>query len=70
MCVALPGKIVSVRHVDGIPIALTDFDGSLRETNLLFVPDARPGDLIIAHSGFAVRSLGAEGGHRGGMTSP
>ena len=55
MCVALPGRVLSVRYMDGTPIARTDFDGVVRETNLLFVPEAKPGDLVIAHSGFAVR---------------
>lgn len=55
MCIALPGRVLSVRDVDGTPIAMADFDGVIRETNLLFVPEAKPGDLVIAHSGFAVR---------------
>ncbi|RPI26373.1 MAG: HypC/HybG/HupF family hydrogenase formation chaperone [Actinobacteria bacterium] len=59
MCIALPGRIRSVRDVDGTPVAMTDFDGVMRETNLLFVPEAKPGDLVIAHSGFAVRLVPA-----------
>lgn len=57
MCIALPGRVVEVRDEDGTPIAEVDFDGACRDVNLLFVPEARPGDLVFAHSGFAVRRV-------------
>ena len=60
MCIALPGRVLSVRDVEGTPVAEVDFDGVVRETNLLFVPEAKPGDLVIAHSGFAVRLVPAD----------
>ena len=55
MCVSLPGRVLSVRHVDDAPMALVDFGGSIVEISLLFVPEAGPGDAIVAHSGYAVR---------------
>jgi hydrogenase maturation factor len=55
-----------VRDADGTPIALVDFEGVVRETNLLFVPEAEPGDMVIAHSGFAVRVVPALHRHERG----
>jgi hydrogenase expression/formation protein HypC len=66
MCIALPGRVVSVRDADGTPIALVDFEGVVRETNLLFVPEAEPGDMVITHSGFAVRVVPALHRHERG----
>lgn len=53
MCIGVPGLIISVEGAD----AVVDFAGMARPISLLTLPDARPGDWIIAHSGFAVKRV-------------
>jgi len=55
MCVALPGVVLQTWDDDGIAMASVDFDGVIREVNLVYLPEATVGDAVIVHSGFAVR---------------
>ncbi len=55
MCLAVPGKIVSISGDD--PLERTgriDFGGILKEASLAYVPEARVGDYVIVHVGFAL----------------
>ena len=52
MCLAIPGKVVSI---DG-SIAIIDFGGVQRETNISLV-EVRPGDYVIVHAGFAIQAV-------------
>ncbi len=55
MCLAVPGKIVSISGED--PLERTgriDFGGILKEASLAYVPEARIGDYVIVHVGFAL----------------
>jgi hydrogenase expression/formation protein HypC len=61
MCLAIPGKIVSVTGED--PLERTgkiDFGGVLKEANLAYVPEAKIGDYVIVHVGFALSRLDEE----------
>lgn len=55
MCLAFPGKILSV---DG-QHAIADFDGVEKKINVSLV-DAKKGDYVIVHAGFAVEKLSSE----------
>ncbi len=55
MCLAVPGKIVSITGTT----ALVDFGGVQRETNISLV-DAKPGDYVIVHAGFAIQIVDEE----------
>ena len=58
MCLAIPGKIVSVSGED--PLLRTgkvDFGGILKEASLAYVPEAQVGDYVIVHVGFAISRL-------------
>lgn len=57
MCLALPGRIVSVHERDGLPMARVDFQGAHQEVCLVYVPEARPGEWVLAHLGVALRQL-------------
>jgi hydrogenase expression/formation protein HypC len=55
MCLAVPGKIVSISEAD--PVLRTgkvSFGGVLKEVSLAYVPEARIGDYVIVHVGFAL----------------
>ncbi|WP_346433532.1 HypC/HybG/HupF family hydrogenase formation chaperone [Nonomuraea composti] len=49
----MPGKIVT-RDGD---MGTVDFDGLRREVCLSYAPEARPGDYVIVHVGFAISVL-------------
>lgn len=55
MCLAVPGKIVSIAGAD--PLERTgriDFGGIFKQANLAYVPEAQVGDYVIVHVGFAL----------------
>ncbi|MCI2430429.1 HypC/HybG/HupF family hydrogenase formation chaperone [Candidatus Acetothermia bacterium] len=59
MCLAVPGKIVSIISGDE-PIFRTgkvNFGGIVKEVNLAYVPEAQIGDYVIVHVGFAISKL-------------
>jgi hydrogenase expression/formation protein HypC len=64
MCLAIPGKVMSVRDVEGMRAARVDFGGVTREAYLDFVPEAEVGDYVVVHAGFAISRLDAEEARR------
>ncbi len=59
MCLAVPGKIVSVSGGDD-PLSRTakvSFGGVVKEVSLAYVPEAGVGDYVIVHVGFALNRL-------------
>lgn len=59
MCLAVPGKIISITENDN-PILRTgrvSFGGIVKEVNLAYVPEAQVGDYVIVHVGFAISKL-------------
>ncbi len=58
MCLAVPGKIVSIEGTD--PLLRTgkvDFAGIVKLINLAYVPDAKIGDYVLVHVGFAISTI-------------
>ncbi len=53
MCLAIPSKIVSIEN----EMALLDVDGVRRKASLLLLEDARVGDYVIVHAGFAIQKI-------------
>lgn len=61
MCLAVPGKIVSVTEGDaGSRMGKVDFGGIAKEVSLDFVPEAGVGDYVIVHVGFALSTVDPE----------
>jgi hydrogenase expression/formation protein HypC len=60
MCLAVPGELVSVEPRDGLRFGRVDFGGVRREVCLEALPDARPGDWVLVHVGFALQRLDRE----------
>ena len=62
MCLAIPGRIISLSS-ETDPLARTgriDFSGITREISLAYVPEARVNDYVIVHAGFAISMLDDE----------
>ena len=53
MCLAVPGKIVSL---DGLT-ARADFRGVGIDVRMDLLPDAKVGEWILAHAGFAIQRM-------------
>lgn len=61
MCLAVPGKIISL--LDEAPLFSTgkiDFSGVTKEVSLAYVPEAKIGDYVIVHAGFALSIVDEE----------
>lgn len=61
MCLAVPGKIESI-EVEGAlgPTGKVNFGGILKPVNLAYVPEAKVGDYVVVHVGFALSVLDEE----------
>jgi hydrogenase expression/formation protein HypC len=58
MCIAFPGKIVSITEGN---IALVDIGGIRREVSLGIIDETvSPGDYVISHAGFAIHKIDEE----------
>lgn len=53
MCLAFPGKIISISGQQ----AIVDFGGIKKEINLTLVPEVKKGDYAVVHAGFAIQIL-------------
>ena len=56
MCLAIPGKILSIQEVDSLMDrkGQVSFGGIVKEVQLGFVPEAKIGDYVNVHVGFAI----------------
>jgi len=53
MCLAIPVKIKSIAKDK----AVVDADGIEREASLMLMTDAKIGDYILLHAGFAIQKI-------------
>ncbi len=55
MCLGIPGRIEAVTDTGELTRAGTvSFGGIRKEVNLAYVPEAKVGDYVIVHVGFAI----------------
>ena len=58
MCLAVPGRITSIQGEDPLSrCGRIDFGGVFKEASLAFVPEAKVGEYVIVHAGFALSRL-------------
>ncbi len=57
MCLAVPGRVLEIREAGDLRAARVDFGGVVREASLAFVPEARIGDYVLVHVGFAISRI-------------
>jgi len=61
MCLAVPGKIVSIEGEDPIlRDGKVNFGGVVKRVNLSLVPEAKIGDYVIVHVGLALSIVDEE----------
>ncbi len=56
MCLAVPSKIVEINN----NVATVDVDGVKRDASLMLLDDAKIGDYVIVHAGFAISKVDQE----------
>jgi hydrogenase expression/formation protein HypC len=57
MCLGVPGKILDCFESQGLRMARVQFGGIVREACLECVPEARAGDFVLVHVGFAISRM-------------
>jgi hydrogenase expression/formation protein HypC len=57
MCLAVPGRILSITGSDETRMGQVSFAGVGKEACLAFVPEAKVGDYVLVHAGFAISVL-------------
>ncbi len=62
MCLAIPGKILSISGETGdiFKMAKVSFGGISKDINLCMVPDACIGDYVMVHVGVAISKVDEE----------
>jgi hydrogenase expression/formation protein HypC len=61
MCLAVPGKLVSIQGSDpAFRSGKANFGGIMKEVNLSYVPEAKIGDYVLVHVGFALTVVDEE----------
>jgi hydrogenase expression/formation protein HypC len=60
MCLAIPGKILSISGDNEMRSGRVSFSGVVKEANLACVPEAKIGDYVIVHVGFALSVVDEE----------
>ena len=58
MCLAIPGKVVSISGDDALTrMGRIDFSGVIKQASLAYVPEVGIGDYVIVHVGFALSKV-------------
>ncbi len=53
MCLAVPGKLV---RIEG-DVGFVEFQGAERRIGLMLLPEARVGDYVLVHAGYAIQRM-------------
>lgn len=58
MCLAIPGRLLSITSGEGFDRrGVVDYGGVRQTVSLAFLPDATPGDYLLVHVGYAMTRL-------------
>ena len=58
MCLAVPGKVLSITDATSLMrLGTVSFGGIVKEVSLAYVPEAQVGDYVLVHVGFAISRL-------------
>ena len=56
MCLGIPGEIQTIDE-GALRTGRVAFGGTVKEVCLAYVPEARVGDFVVVHAGFAISRL-------------
>jgi hydrogenase expression/formation protein HypC len=59
MCLGIPGEVVEIREEHALRFAKVRFGGITRDVCLECQPDAKVGDFVLVHVGFAIARIDA-----------
>ncbi len=57
MCLAIPGKIISIEDNSNPKMAKVSFGGAIKNICIEWVPEAKVGDYVLVHVGFALNVI-------------
>jgi hydrogenase expression/formation protein HypC len=57
MCLGIPGKVVETYREHELLMGKVDFGGVCKQVCLEHVPEARPGEYVLVHVGFALARI-------------
>jgi hydrogenase expression/formation protein HypC len=60
MCLAVPGKVISIDDSGALRMGVVDFGGVEMDICMEFLPEAGAGDYVLAHVGTALTLLSEE----------
>lgn len=60
MCLAVPGEVVDLSEKHGLRFGKVQFGGVSREVCMEYQPEARVGDFVLVHVGFAISTIDKE----------
>ncbi|HHW29354.1 MAG TPA: HypC/HybG/HupF family hydrogenase formation chaperone [Syntrophomonadaceae bacterium] len=53
MCLAIPSKILKIKG----QMAEVDIGGNVKEVNIMLTPEAKVGDYVLLHAGYAIQVI-------------
>jgi hydrogenase expression/formation protein HypC len=58
MCLAIPGKLIEIdEDPSGVRMGKANFGGIVKQVCLQYTPEARMGDYVLVHVGFALGTV-------------
>ncbi|MCA0437916.1 MAG: HypC/HybG/HupF family hydrogenase formation chaperone [Austwickia sp.] len=57
MCLAVPGRVLTIYAERGTTMADVDFGGARKKVCLAYLPETQVGEYVIVHVGFAIQRL-------------
>jgi hydrogenase expression/formation protein HypC len=60
MCLAIPGKVLESFDMKGLHMAKVRHGGIVHDVCLEYVPEAKVGEYVIVHAGFAITKVDGE----------
>jgi hydrogenase expression/formation protein HypC len=61
MCLGVPGKVLNIEtDALGLSRGKVEFGGIVKEVNLTYTPEVKPGEYVVVHVGFSISKLNEE----------
>ncbi len=57
MCLAVPGRVISIEERDLTPMGEVDFGGVKKDVCMQYIPDITVGEYVMVHVGFAIQRM-------------